>query len=253
MFRIQTHGLAVGLVLLVLTAAAAAVQAPEPPLAETRLTVHTLLREDIFAGLLANDMERFARGERNVDRLLEQRPADKGSLLAWKASALLFRAVRAHESGRASEFQKDYRRALALFAEARRLGPPEVAAASVGGSYVLMADRLPKEHQAAAWSEAYAAYQVLWKVQASLVEQLPVHLRGELLGGLAVTAQRTGRAQEVGPYLDRMLVVLRDTPYEAAARAWKEKPEAASTTRLTCLTCHDGGRLDARLNALGGK
>jgi hypothetical protein len=217
MFRIRTYGLAAGVVLLVLTAAAAAVQAPEPPLAETRLTVHTLLREDVFAGLNANDMERFARGERNIDRLLELRPADKASLLAWKGGTMLFRAVRAHEAGRASEFQERYAQARSLFAE------------------------------------AYASYQLLWKVQAPILEQLPVHLRGELLGGLAVTAQRTGRTQEVGPVLDRMLAVLRDTPYEPAARAWKEKPEAALTTRLTCLTCHDGGRLEARLKALGAR
>jgi hypothetical protein len=252
MFRIRTYGLAAGVVLLALTAAAAAVQAPEPPLAETRLTVHTLLREDVFAGLKANDMERFARGERNIDRLMEQRPADKASLLAWKGGTMLFRAVRAHEAGRASEFQERYAQARSLFAEARRTGPPELAAI-IGGSYLFVADRLPKEHQEAAWAEAYASYQLLWKVQAPILEQLPVHLRGELLGGLAVTAQRTGRTQEVGPVLDRMLAVLRDTPYEPAARAWKEKPEAALTTRLTCLTCHDGGRLQARLKALGAK
>jgi hypothetical protein len=252
MFRIRTHGLAAGLVLLVLTSTAAAVQAPEPPLAETRLKVHTLLREDVFAGLLANDMERFARGERNIDRLLELRPADKSSLLAWKGSTLLFRAVLAHEAGRASEFQERYSQARALFAEARRTGPPELAAI-FGGSYLFVADRLPKEQQAAAWSEAYAAYQSLWKVQAPIVEQLPVHLRGELLAGLAATAQRTGRTQEVGPVLDRMLAVLRDTPYEPAARAWKEKPEAAATTRLTCLSCHDNGRLESRLKSLESK
>ena len=48
--------------LLVLAAVAmTAAQAPEPPLSDTRLTVHTLLREDVFAGFLANDMNRFAR------------------------------------------------------------------------------------------------------------------------------------------------------------------------------------------------
>ena len=36
-------------------------QAPEPPLADTRLTVHTLVREDIFAGFLQNDLTRLAR------------------------------------------------------------------------------------------------------------------------------------------------------------------------------------------------
>ena len=44
-------------------------QSPEPPLSESRLTVHTLLREDVFAGFLSNDMTHFARAERNVEQL----------------------------------------------------------------------------------------------------------------------------------------------------------------------------------------
>jgi hypothetical protein len=47
--------------------------------------------------------------------------------------------------------------------------------------------------------------------------------------------------------------VLRDTPYEAAARRWKEKPQTAANTGVTCLTCHDAGRLTARMAAINGK
>jgi len=35
----------------------AAAQSIEPPLADTRISVNTLVREDIFAGFLADDME----------------------------------------------------------------------------------------------------------------------------------------------------------------------------------------------------
>ena len=52
-------------------------QAPEPPLGDTRLTVHTLLREDIFAGFLQNDLARLGRAERNADALLASRPAER--------------------------------------------------------------------------------------------------------------------------------------------------------------------------------
>lgn len=238
---------------IVLTAVAVA-QSQEPPLSDERLAVHTLLREDLFAGFLANDLERFARGEKNIDLLLEKRPAAKASLLALKAGAVLYRAVRAHEADRRDEFEKQYRHALELFSQARQLGPldPSVAAVT-GGCYVLFADRLPKEHRALAWTQAYEAYQLLWKQQAPILEQLPVHMRGELLGGLAVSAQRTGRTQEVDQHLERMLAVLRDTPYEPVAKQWKANPEAAATRRITCLTCHDAGRLSNRLSVLNKK
>ena len=40
------------LVLAMLTVFAVASQSPEPPLDDSRLTIHTLVREDIFAGFL---------------------------------------------------------------------------------------------------------------------------------------------------------------------------------------------------------
>jgi tetratricopeptide (TPR) repeat protein len=237
--------------LLVLFVTVALAQSPEPPLSDTRLTHHTLVREDIFAGFLTDDMERFARGEKNIQSLLEKRPAAKPDLLAWQGGATLYRAVRAHEGNRRDEFQKYYREALDLFSQARQLQPEgDGAAAITGGSYVIFADRLPQENRAAAWSQAYDAYQVLWKHQAPAVEKLPVHIRGELLGGLAQSAQRTGRTQEADQYLDQILTLLRDTPYEPVARKWKANPKAAADSSITCLTCHESGRLSARLASL---
>ena len=84
----------------------------------------------------------------------------------------------------------------------------------------------------------------------TLRRQASGHLRGELLAGLAQSAQRTGRAKEADQYLDKILALLPDTPYERMAKKWKTNPDAASRTRLTCLTCHAPGRLAARRAAL---
>jgi tetratricopeptide (TPR) repeat protein len=226
-------------------------QSPEPPLSDSRLSVHTLVREDLFAGFLADDMERFSRGEKNTQLLLEKRPNARAELLAWKGSAAVYRAVRAFESKRSEEFQQKYQMALDLFSEARQLDPQNGGVAAItGGTYVIFGDRLPNERRAAAWSQAYDSYHLLWNQQSQVVEKLPVHLRGELLGGLAQSAQRTGRAEETAGYIDKILTLLRDTPYEPVARQWKENPKAAATTGITCLTCHDAGRLEARIAAL---
>jgi hypothetical protein len=239
------------ILLVALFVTVAMAQSPEPPLSDTRLTIHTLLREDIFAGFLTDDMERLARGEKNLEALLEKRPAEKSSLLAWKAGVATYRAVRAHEANRDDEFQRKYREALDLFSQARETGPKDPGVAAVtGGAYAIFADRLPKEYRNAAWSQAYDAYQELWKLQGAMVDRLPVHLRGELLGGLAMTAMRTGRDEEAMRHLDKILAALASTPYEPIAKKWKENPKAAADTSITCMTCHEQGRLAARLNAL---
>jgi hypothetical protein len=85
-----------------------------------------------------------------------------------------------------------------------------------------------------------------------VVDQLPVHLRGELLGGLAMSALRTGRTEEAMRHLDKILAALAGTPYEPVAKKWKENPKASADTSITCMTCHDQGRLAARLNSLNG-
>jgi hypothetical protein len=237
--------------LVVALGAVAAAQAPEPPLSDTRLTVHTLLREDIFAGFLENDLNRLARGEQNIKVLLTDRPAQRANLLAWQGGAALYRAVRAHEAGDRKEFERLYEATGSAFGEAIRLHAGENGVpAIIGGTFSLFADRLPESHRAAAWRQAYDAYALMWKEQAAIVEKLPVHHRGELLGGLAQAAQRTGRTEEVGQYLDRMLVLLQGTPYETTARQWKADPSVAATSHLTCKNCHNPGRLAPRLREL---
>jgi len=237
------------LTLVVLTTAGA--QSPDLLLSDSRLTVHTLVREDIFAGFLDNRKDRMARAERNIEALLKERPGDRGNLLAWKGGIALYHAVVAHESGDAEEFERHFAQARENLADAAaaRSGN-DGAAAITGGSLVLFADRLPEQHRPAAWSQAYEAYALLWKQQGAAIEKLPAHLKGEVLAGLTQSAQRTGRTEEAAQYLDRMLEVLANTRYEPMARQWQADPAIAATTNLTCKTCHGPGRLSARLAAL---
>lgn len=238
-------------VLALVLVPALAAQGPDPLLSDTRLTVHTLLREDIFAGFMNNQMNRLAQAEQNIEVLLKQRPDQRASLLAWKAGASLYRAVVAHESGQADEFARLYKEARDGFAEAATLAPRHDGVAAItGGSMVVFADRLPEAHRAAAWSVAYDNYSLLWKQQGAQIEQLPVHFKGEVLAGLTQSAQRTGRQDEAAQHLDKMLTLLLNTPYLETAQRWKADPASAATTRLTCKNCHNPGRLASRLKAL---
>jgi hypothetical protein len=241
------------LFLVCLAVAAPLAQTGDPLLSDKRLSVHTLLREDIFAGFRNDNLERLARAEQNIEILLEERPEDRANLLAWKAGAATYRAVRAHEAGQVGEFDRRFGEALEGFASAAKLnssgvGIPAIAA----GTMAVFADRLPEKHRAAAWAQAYDNYTLLWQQQGATIEKLPVHFKGELLSGLTQSAQRTGRTEEAAQYLDKMLTMLAQTPYEATARAWKADPASAANTNLTCKNCHNPGRLSSRLEALKG-
>jgi hypothetical protein len=240
-----------GALLAVMIVSAAAAQSPDPPLSDTRLTVHTLLREDIFAGFMNDNETRLARAEQNIATLLKERPDQKANLLAWKAGATIYRAVRAHEAGKPAEFERLMAEARGGFSEAASLTTGNSGVAAItGGSLAVFADRLPEKDRAAAWSTAYDNYSLLWKQQGAKIEQMPVHFKGEVLAGLTQSAQRTGRNEEAAQFLEKMLVVLQGTPYEATAQQWKAEPASPATTNLTCKNCHGAGRLAARLKAL---
>jgi tetratricopeptide (TPR) repeat protein len=242
------------LVFAALSLASALAESPEPPLDNKRVAIHTLVREDIFAGWIDQDMDRFERGEKNIELLLEKRPNERAGLVAWKGGAKLYRAVLALEADDKEAFQKYYDEAVANLDEAKKLGPknPGVAAI-VGGSYLTFGDRLPEELRASAWEKAYENYQILWSQQGKLVDRLPVHIRGELLSGLVQSAHRTGRDKEYAEHLDKIIAVLPDTGYQKVALEWKENPQAAATGNISCKSCHAEGRLRARLAVIEGK
>ena len=216
---------------------------------DARLSIHTIVREDVFAGFLENDMERLALGEKKIEALLLQRPQSRPDLLAWKAGVSIYRAVRAHEAKQPADFARHYAAAREMFREAaasRSIG----SAAVQGGTYATLADRLPESERTASWTDAYDAFRVLYKEQEQRVDKFPLHIKGELLAGLAMSAQRTGRAEEAAQWTDRILTSMPDTPYAARATTWKNKPELASRTGLACQSCHEPGRLAARQAAL---
>jgi tetratricopeptide (TPR) repeat protein len=217
---------------------------------QPRLPIHTLVREDIFAGFLFGDMERFQIGLSKVDEILKENP-QSAPALAWRGGGELYLAVRAHEAGDAKAFHASYDKAKEYFEKALASGPndPGVFAVS-GGSYVVFGDRLPAAERQEAWQQARRYFKKLEEGQKNFIDQLPVHLKGELLAALAQSAQRVGETEDSTLYLKRIVDSLPGTPYETRAKKWLEDPQSASKSSLTCQTCHDPGRLKNRLAAL---
>lgn len=241
------QGMRKALLFLALTSVAASAEE-----FDNRLAATTIVREDLFAGYLTNDDARFAIGEKNLALLRQQRPGDLASITAWEGANTLYRAVRAYEQQRPSaEVDKLYREAMAQFAEAARLGPNEGGVMAVtGGMMAVVGDRLPPQYRAEVWAKSWTAYQALYKAQAQSVSRLPLHLQGELLAGLAQSAQRTGRQEELNTYLEKIVTVMPESPYARIAKKWQADPALAAKSSITCQTCHEPGRLAAKQAAL---
>lgn len=212
--------------------------------------VGTWVREDIFAGFMTNDMVRFEAGMRKLDDLIAVNP-DVPNVIAWRAGTKLFLSVRAYEAGRKEQFEKTYETAVADLARARKLSadsPNELSAvlAITGGVFTVFSDRLPEKLRKEGWTKVAENYAALRDVQKPFFDKLPLHMRGEVLSGLAQAAQRLG-SPDADSLLGEVITTLPDSVYATRAKVWRDKPELAAKSSIACLTCHDAGRLQARM------
>jgi hypothetical protein len=137
------------------------------------------------------------------------------------------------------------------YAEGERTNPKDISViAGTAGSLVILTDRLAPEDQPELWEKCYINFRKIADLQKPMMDKLPLHLKGELLSGLAQSAQRTGRLDEANRYLEQLSIHLPGSPYETVASKWRSDPASADRSSLACKTCHDPGRLENRLKAL---
>ena len=239
------------LCLVALIASTGLGELPKLPVDDQRLSISTLVREDIFAGWRAGNTERLGRAERNLEKLLESRPDRRAVSLAWLGGVRFNQALLALESDNREEFERLYKETQALYSEATEIGAKDiVVAVVVGGGYAVLADRLPEEYQEEAWTHAFDGYQKVWAVQGAYVDKLPSHIGGELLAGIAQSAARLENQTVLDQTLDKIIEVLPETRYAQVAKEWKQNPESATTGKIICKSCHTRGRLAARIKAM---
>jgi hypothetical protein len=216
---------------------------------QSRLSVHTQVREDIFAGYMADDMDRFAIGAKKLEAMLAEN-ADNVHALSWAGSTELFRAIKAHESGKQADFRALYAGAKNKMERARALAPKDGGVLAVqGASLILFGDRLPQPERTEAYTQGRAFFKELASMQQPMMDRMPVHLRGELLAGLAQSAQRLGDWEDARSYLNQIVTGMAGTPYERKAKRWLDEPASAEKSALVCQTCHEPGRLENVLRA----
>ena len=104
--------------------------------------------------------------------------------------------------------------------------------------------RLPGEHRARALVKANDSYSTIYALQESQFDRMPLHHKGEVLAGLAESKLRLGNRQEAETYLRRIVETMPDSPYSSQAQQWLSDPDSVTdSSKLTCKSCHDPGRL----------
>ena len=221
-----------------------------PAMAQPKMSLHWLVREDLFAGAMANDHARFEKGVETLNKVGRFYP--EADVVSWQGLVEMTRAVWAHEAGQPADFRRHYALGMTYFDQLRGMaakddGAKRLLAIFEGATHLVLADRLPESMRAGSWERAYKSYQVLWATEQGYLDRLPVHMKGEVLAGRAATAFRTGHEEELKQTLALILEKMPGTPYAAAAKKWAEDPAARGKTRFACLTCHEPNTLKSLL------
>jgi hypothetical protein len=228
--------------LLTIAVAGLGAQAARP----ANVPIHTWVREDMFAGFLDDDFVRFETGEKKVMEYLAETP-DRPEALAWMVGGKLYRASRAFRENKAADGDRLVQDAMAMMDTATGRAPDNVGVhATLGGSVVLLANRLPERYYLPLMERARTHFAKLYSIQSRALPQLPLHIKGELLAGVAETEFRTGNRAGATETLQLIVKEMPGTPYARNAEAWLAAPEKVTRdTKIVCQSCHEPGRLAA--------
>ncbi|HKD08770.1 MAG TPA: hypothetical protein VKB79_22900 [Bryobacteraceae bacterium] len=207
--------------------------------------VSTTIREDIFAGLLAGDLERVNVRMDKTREALKHDPSSSGSL-AWLAGGELVLAVHAYEAHKISDFNAHYQAAVRYFDDAERVGSTNAGVYDISGAmWDNLGDRLPASLRASAFENAYRSFETALKMNQDRLATMNRHGLGEILTGIAHSAQRTGRADETRQRLLQMAALLPGTIFEERSHRWLAEPELIAKTSVACQSCHPQERFSA--------
>jgi len=83
-------------------------------------------------------------------------------------------------------------------------------------------------------------YEKVLRLQTPVFSKLPVHWRGELLGGLAEAWNGLGDTKKLRGYLQRMMEEFPDTSYSRRAKELLSAAPKPGALGTTCLGCQVG-------------
>lgn len=223
-----------------LFAAAAQEQRPK------NVPFYTWVREDLFAGWMADDMVRFERSMQKAQEYLKEDSSNMDAV-NWLGAGAVTRAVRAFAAGDHAKGDQLFGEGLAMMDKATAAQPMNLGIhATAGGTLMFFASQLPERHYKTAIDKARDHYAVLYKAQESMLDKFPLHLKGETLAGIAETEFRAGSRETANAYLQKIVTGMPNTRYAQTADAWIKSPEGVTKKdRLVCQSCHETGRLSA--------
>jgi hypothetical protein len=216
-----------------------------------KLTIHTWVREDVFAGWIARDDASLARGAAKLERYLAANPGDENAL-AWRYMTEVYAMRKAQAAGDASAYDKAMATAAATRDAIWNGRSPKAGAHIIVGSTLVGGAFWAREADKQwMYRDGRDLLSRVPALQKDFFDTLPPHMRGELWSSIAFASDRLGDRAE----RDRVIALMRDklagSVYEKRAERWIKLPSLTNEVDNMCISCHEPGRLKPTAARLG--
>jgi hypothetical protein len=215
-----------------------------------KLTIHTWIREDMFAGLIGRDAAAFDLGLRKLERFLAEHPGDANGL-AWKYETYSYYLRADREAGNQDAYTRHWTEAQEFKKQALAK-----SAADLGPLILVAFSQIFNAQYAAAAADRESLFregrELLWKIQEAQRAQwdkVPVHMRGELWSLIGFASDQIGDREERDRVANEMIDKLKGSVYEARGHRWLNAKQLDASDAV-CLSCHENGRLKVKLASL---
>jgi hypothetical protein len=195
------------------------------------------VRNYFFSGF-AGDAESLEKGMKICDDILATDPK-QAEALVWHGSGLLFEAGQAFQKGDQQKGGEMWQRGMQEMDQAVQLAPENLGVRIPRGAVLLTASRyLPSPEMAQPLIEkGLTDFEKAYDLQATRLDTLGTHPRGELFIGLADGYSRAGHPEKAQAWFERIQKEMKGTPYEKSASIWLET-KTLTPAQGGCLGCH---------------
>jgi hypothetical protein len=198
------------------------------------------VRQDFFAGF-SGDKVAFERAMKAAEAAIAESPNDSAEALAWHGAGLLSLSGPKFQQGDFAGGADLWTKAETEMDQAGKLDPKNPAVLIPRAAAWFAASRFtPPQMGTPVLMKAIADYETVYEVQKSYFDKLDIHMRSELLFGLADGNARLGESAKAREWFGKLAALGPKSGHLEQAEAFL-KGDKYEVKGIGCAGCHSAG------------
>jgi tetratricopeptide (TPR) repeat protein len=197
------------------------------------------VRNDFFAGF-AGDKVAFDRAMKAAEQAISDSPGDAAEAMSWHGSGLLAMAGTKFAEGDVAGGMQLWAKAAQEMDKAGEMAPRNIGVLIPrAASWFVASRQAPPQLAEPILAKALADYETVYEIQKTYFDRLDVHMRSELLFGMADGYARQGNSAKARERFEQLAALGPKSGHLAQAELFL-KGEKYTVKGIGCAGCHAG-------------